>query len=108
MPEKTFLVSLDRNDGSAALAIEGDTTVGGAGFKAGTIACAQRLAVMNALEVTHLNISSAAKMLGVGRTTLYRLMCAYGIQTKLMQREKAEGLTKVSYVDGEWFLTETR
>lgn len=40
----------------------------------------ERRAIENALRVTSGNVSEAARRLGIGRTTLYRKMVAYGLE----------------------------
>lgn len=45
----------------------------------GTMAHAQRIAILAALQATNNNLSEAARYLRIGRTTLYRLLEEYQI-----------------------------
>jgi transcriptional regulator of acetoin/glycerol metabolism len=48
----------------------------------GTMAKARREAIVEALRVSDQSTSAAARRLQIGRSTIYRLMAAYGIDRK--------------------------
>jgi hypothetical protein len=49
----------------------------------GTMAYAKREAILSALEVTNYRFKAAADRLGIGRSTLYRLLKAFKIEIEL-------------------------
>lgn len=79
----------------------------------GTMAHAQRIAILDALSATRHNLSETARQLRIGRTTLYRLMEAYQIslvKADRRQRGPAGVATsgraepRVRLVNGVWYL----
>jgi transposase len=91
----------------------------------GTMASAQRAAIVAALHASSFRVSEAARILGVGRTTIYRLIRVYEIpipqavvddvrsSPELVARSdarstraKAEEL-KVTLKDGAYYLSKT-
>lgn len=79
----------------------------------GTMAHAQRAAVLSALCATNNNLSQAARHLRIGRTTLYRLLNEYevsldkpsGRRTVASRRATSDThAPRVRLVDGVWYL----
>lgn len=78
----------------------------------GTLACAQRIAIEEALRECGYNLSQAAKRLHIGRTTLYKLMEKYRIGglepgERLNSRKPKTAINdgrEVYYIDGSWYL----
>ncbi|MGK6322178.1 helix-turn-helix domain-containing protein [Sphingomonas sp. DT-51] len=84
----------------------------------GTMAAAQRDAILAALLATDNNLTHAAQRLRIGRTTLYRLIKSYDIimTERVPRRRVAAGgprgidghkdgaASRVILVDGAWYL----
>jgi hypothetical protein len=85
----------------------------------GTMAAAQRDAILAALLATDNNLTHAAQRLRIGRTTLYRLIKSYDILlTERVPRRRPVGVStprtidgradgapsRVILVDGAWYL----
>lgn len=71
--------------------------------RAGTLANAKRNALIIALENSRYNIKAAAAQLGIGRTTLYRLVGEYCVQlpTKVSTAASTENGLKASAVGNQ-------
>ena len=79
----------------------------------GTMAHAQRAAILAALQLTKYNLSEASRQLRIGRTTLYRLIHDYQIVLDAAVRRQsgtvrlstsARSQSQVRLVDGIWYL----
>lgn len=79
----------------------------------GTMAHAQRAAIVAALCATKNNLSEAARHLRIGRTTLYRLLAEYQITLASSARGRSVAsrrstsdarAPRVRLVDGVWYL----
>jgi DNA-binding IclR family transcriptional regulator len=79
----------------------------------GTMAYAQRVAILAALGATNNNLSEAARHLRIGRTTIYRLLEEYQITPTTFAGGRSaacrrsipdEHAPRVRLVDGVWYL----
>jgi hypothetical protein len=79
----------------------------------GTMAYAQRIAILSALQSTNHNLSQTARHLRIGRTTLYRLIEDYQIKVDATARRQdcpgrrlasARARSRVRLIDGIWYL----
>lgn len=78
----------------------------------GTLAYAQRVAIEEALKECGYNMSQAAKLLQIGRTTLYRFMEKYrigGVEPgERLHASRSETAIndgrEIYYLDGSWYL----
>lgn len=80
----------------------------------GTMACAQRSAILAALLSSSYNLTHAAQRLRIGRTTLYRLMKTYEIPFSIRRSRTCEEqedhaaaareTSRVILVNGDWYL----
>lgn len=68
----------DRNDGTSE-----DQQSNQLWRRAGTLDNAKRVALINALENSRYNMTAAAARLGIGRSTIYRLMNEYCVQAPI-------------------------